>query len=60
VVGSVVGYRLGALLAARGAKLMDGKTPLRTRVIIRMISPWINRLGKSPGSWKDWSFQIRP
>jgi hypothetical protein len=35
----VVGYRLGALLAARGAKLMDEKNPLRTRMIIRMISP---------------------
>jgi hypothetical protein len=33
-------------------------SPLRTRN--RMISPWITHSGKSPGSWRDLSFQIRP
>jgi hypothetical protein len=32
--------------------------PLRTRMIIKMISPWIT-LEKGLGSYIDWSFQIR-
>jgi hypothetical protein len=32
--------------------------PLRTKIITRMISPWISHPGKSPGSRRDRSFQI--
>jgi hypothetical protein len=34
--------------------------PLKTKMIIKMISPWITHPGKNPGSRRDWSFQIRP
>jgi hypothetical protein len=46
--------------ASKGAKPRDGKPLLRTRIIIKMISPWITHLGKSPGSQRDWSIQIMP
>jgi hypothetical protein len=34
--------------------------PLKTRMTIRMISPWLTHPGKSLRSQRDWNFQIRP
>jgi hypothetical protein len=33
---------------------------LRTKMITKMLSPWIIHPGKSLGSQRDWSFQIKP